>query len=245
MAGYLIFLPGRRGGTVQHLRDVGLAALLAADDPGPSFADVLENGPDGGGGLLAFWDDTLHPDRTPRPQILRETQTWEPAKPHGDLAAGRFWLGCETDRPVRPCDLERRRMQPGADVLLADGQAWHVPIARQLPCVLGLDDQGRVASQMKNAYVPFYESAWKTLEQFDFSQEGKASIDHACGFDFAAQALGINYRLNRDVADFLKIIDTSALWEIPKAVCEFEALVEHAQKKTAAALRSIAAGAPA
>ena len=241
MAGIVIYLPGRRGADPRMLREVGLGSLLADGDSGPSFADVLENGPDGGAGVLLFWDNPLTPDRTPRLTVA--DNTWQPAKRSGTLPGGRFWLGQETGGIVRPCDLERRTMQPGGDVILEDGQAWHVPVARQLPRVLGLDDLGNVSGRVRDEYKAFFDAAWASIERFQLG-EGGLQIPYDDGFDFCALALSINYRVNRDVADFLGIIGTAALFEIPKVVCELEELVNHFQKKSVGDTRPIAVGVP-
>lgn len=241
MAGFLIYIPGARGAAPEHLAKVGLADL--AGDAAPACKDVLERGPDGGRGVVCWWDDPAHPDRTPRGGVFLDAQRWAPAKafPEKSLAAGRFWLGCEKKEKPRPADLERRQLQPGADVRLADGQLWHVPIAWQLPQLLGLADDGRVASRPVAKYRGFWDAAWRAMDWFRPNSAGKCSIDFEPGYDFCCQALSINYRVNRDVADFLGLIDTDALFAIPKAVVELEMLVE-AEKKTGPATPATAAG---
>lgn len=245
MAGFLIYLPGERGSHPDVLRKVGLGELLAPDDAGPMFFDVIAGGPDGSTGKGVLWE---HDDASRRPArtINLETQEWHPAKACGDLPAGRFWLGRERSRPVRPEDLERKVMHPGADVILEDRQAWHVPIARQLPRVLGLTDDGQVGGRVKDAYRDFYHAAWSIFDLFGLTPEGMAIVPEREGYEFCAQALSINYRVNRDVCDFLGLIGTAALVAIPKAVIEMEELIEWLEKKNAeAASQPIAAGATA
>lgn len=244
MAGLLIYIPGRHGQNPEMLRDVGLGALLTSDDSGPSFAAVINNGPDGGAGALAFWD-ALSQDRVPRPTINKESQVWQAAKPCGDLQAGRFWLGYEKSRPPTPECLSRRHQHPGEAVTLNDGNEWLIPVARQLPRVLGLDESGNVGSRVDDSYREFFEQAYAIFDLFDLTGDGNATLPHKDGYEFASLALSINYRVNRDVCDFLGLIGTKSLFDIPKVVCELEKLLPVLEKKSAElGLQPMHAGAP-
>lgn len=246
MASYQIYLPGVRGSDPNHLRRAGLEALLG--EPGLTFHDVLEHGPDGGFGVCAWWDDPLDADRRPTmPGIHPELQTIlpEPSEARGQRSevgdqnqtpntehqTPRWYLVYETARPPRPEDLQRSKMQQGGDVVLEDGQAWHFPTARLLPHLLGLGQP-----RIKDRYKPFFDLAQKIINEWLMEKDGNYiwNITNAQGFDLACEALAINYRMTPAIAHLLGLVSSEQLGPIADVVTEGLALrrvYELAQQK--------------
>lgn len=264
MSSYLLYFPGKLAATPQHLIGAGLGDLLA--DGSPMFGDVATGGPDGGGGVLAWWDCAVDPERNPRPTFDLPRQTWLPGVTDKGEPDSSWWLGWETGRPPRPIDLARRRQYPGQELTLGDEQDWLVPVAIQLPHTLGLGGKRRV----KPAYKAFFDAAlrdvdrWLRVEREDERINIAWSFDDREAVDFCGRALALNYRLNGRLCDLLGLIDTDNLAAVIQTVAAGEymerawkigeqqaaAAAADAQKKTTSALVSepspdIAAGAAA
>lgn len=221
---FAIYFPGKTGATVDHFREAGLQELL--DDVSPSFTD-LSPGPDGAPGLAATW--------SPGP-IVSPALEWTPRR------GGKFWFGKTSGEKLAPADLARRERQLGADVTLADGQAWHIPIARQLPQLLGLDDDGRLKPQILPLYQDFWELAWQATDWFRADDHGMCWVDFRACFDFVVRALSINYRVNGDVATWLALVRSDSCWPVAEAVTD--GLWGLAQKKTPNVADTAANGEP-
>ena len=202
MASYLIYLPGKRGASVDLLREVGLGDLCA--DGAPLFADVPSRGPDDGRGVVCGWDDPLDPSKNQPLAVRTDLQDWSPAKPHDGLEAGRFWLGNSKASPVRPHDVRRRKTYAGLPVKLADGNEWEMPIARVMPKRYGFGADGSFGSQTRDEYKAFCEAAEEIHAQL-IEQDGKA-LEIKGGWEFGVRALALNYRVNAAVVDWLDLV---------------------------------------
>lgn len=220
------------------LRRVGLETL---HDDGLSLerCEVLANGPDGGSGTVIGWG---------RPNTLtayrKDSQEWHRCAPCGDLAGGRAWIGWDKSDPPTPENLARKVQLSGERIKLADGREWLIPIARQLPKIMGLDpESGRVASVVAPQYRAFLEEAWATLATF-VDREGKIYIEYEPGFAAAVRVLSMNYRMTRDLAAVLGMIGDSDLWTIPATCCEAAAMADLLQKKSLFASDSTDSGVP-
>lgn len=211
---FAIYFPGRTGYTTEHLGAAGLGGLL--DDTAPSFADLLP-GPDGGNGVACYWPE---PDSPPLVGSMLEWQKH----------LGQVYFGRPKDRQLTPEDFARNRRQPGADIVLADGNAWHVPVARQLPEILGLDQAGNWTGRIDPRYQAFWEASWSTLDWFVPDESGTCRVDYQAGAEFIVAALAINYRISREIASWLGLIRSDLFWPVARVVTEFDRLV--AQKKT-------------
>jgi hypothetical protein len=229
---YQIFIPGGRGCDVAQLRAVGLETIL---DPefGPSEFDVT-SGPQGQCGACFAWLDTLHPERDPRrPGMHLDQQIWTPCKPRGGLAAGRFWLGRDKGRKIKPSDLARRTQQPGLPVKLDDGQEWLVPAAVRLPHRYALDAEGRESRQVVDRFREFYARAEHFYNVFLKIQVQPGVVVEG-GWPFAIEALALNYRVNADLVDWLGLFSEEALLWTIGATFELDPLrAIELQKKTA------------
>lgn len=226
MAGYQIYIPGVRGADPEHLRRVGLAGIL---DPklGIDSVDVLSNGPDGGWGVCFYWPGC------PRFGVHKKHQEWSPAKPDGELPAGRFWMGRDNDAPVTPEALLRPDHLGGKSVQLDDGREWLIPVARSLPHRYGKDEQGRIARIVKHDYRSFYDRALHFYERFLALSVGGEDITLTDAWGFAVEALSMNYRLDENIIDWLGLLTDDNIVLLIGATFEFTTICAlDVQKKT-------------
>lgn len=245
MPSYLVYFPGKCGTTEEHLRAAGLGGLVG--EPGCQFTDAA--GPDGGRGVIATWVDPRRPHLSPEPVYRSEEQDWAASKGPDGEPDGRCWFGRLKGLPVEPESLRRKARHAGEDVILEDEQAWHVPIARQLPHVLGIGKP-----RISERYRPFFEATEQAVERWMLVKDDAVQwrMSWSEGFAFAAAALAINYRINADVLDFLGLVTNEHLVSIVETAAEglaIERALALIKKKAATsdsspATCSIASGAP-
>lgn len=229
-----VYLPayvGRR--TLDALKSVKLETL---HDDGLTleFADVLENGPDGGSGVIAGWGElgkitAYRPASQVWHKVVKQTLADGTV-----LDAGRAWIGWDRDDPPTPENLARRKQMTGSRLRLADGHEWLIPIARHLPMLLGLADDETVSRTVIPQYRKFWQDSYGMLTHFT-TESAEVGIDPVVGIDYCASALAVNYRMNRDLASCLSLLDSHLFWEIPKIVCEYDKLAEWVEKKNPSA----------
>jgi hypothetical protein len=221
MPHYSIYIPNVQGADNAHLERVGLGELCT--DKGPEWCQVLQNGPDGGRGMVGMWR-TNHPELDPLWGVQLDKQKWlpGPANKNG-RKKGDFWIGWETERPPKPDDLRRAKMHSGGYVTLRDGNHWLIPEAIQLPHLVGIDeDTGDVALQ----YSPEYESFCRASEQYAMLicqrigaleqlrtqrpniPEDQVAVDFvlADAWTYCCDAIALNYRVNAEVISLLKLL---------------------------------------
>lgn len=240
MASYLIYVPGRKAADADTLRSLGLGELVR--DRGPDCAELSVPGPDEGFGCLCWFNDPRRPERNPEPVYAPKGQVWRPAKPNPELGlpAARFYFGYEARRPPVPEDLERPTRIRGKQVVLGDGNPWLVPMHRELPHQITMNDEGVLCEFPSEAYADFSELA-ERIYRWLVPEEGEPGIPLLEAWPVCASVLGYNYRVNRDVCELLGLFrDELALKETCKVVVDFETIlellrqeVERAQKKTA------------
>lgn len=214
MAGYLLFFPDQHGTATAYMHQVGLGSLLA--DGSPMFTEAHQ-GPDGRPGAVCWWDNPLRPESTPSQGYCPKTQDWEPCKPCGELAAGRFWLGRERERLPGPRDLERRRMLDGIPVQLEDGNEWIAPVAKRVPVIFGMDDAGKLAVHPKRQFFAFHSAAMKAREEWVLTEN--STVPYLDGMRFAVDCLSQNYRLNWDIVSWLGLLGDDSMCDVILAVC--------------------------
>lgn len=227
-----IYIPRVRAITPELLQQLGLAEL------GGGYArfDVLSSGPDGGAGQCIYW----HVRGRPLPNLNTYPDwEWTPAvpDPDRDLAAGRYWMGRVAEQPIEPADLVRPRPFAGVPAALDDGQLWTVPVARQLPHRLRLDPEtGQHTRHVREEYRAYFDLAmqfWRALVNIGSPIRKELHVSDA--WSLACMGLALNYRLNRDLIDWLQLCTTdTALFGVACAAIELEAWVHLAedQKKT-------------
>ena len=229
---FLIFIPNVQGPSPQNLIDVGLGDLLRPDDDQPGCFDLSGRTPSCEPGQLWGWITAGKQSLQFEPQ----TQKWIAAKPHGDLQAGRYWIGWDADSPPTPDELLRKRTIPGYEATLGDDQLWLIPNAAEVPSRYDLDDAGQWVTRALDRYRGFVErAAWA----FDFCQR-MIEAEYQLPFPpeavpFALEAMNWNYRLPRELAAALGVIQPGNLFKILSSTTELQRLREIASglKKTA------------
>lgn len=244
MSSYLIYLPGlphEIGDRHQRLRDVGLGFLLEPDDNVRSVdfteTNLRDLGPDDGNGVLVSFSNRDYPEAMPRKLLKASEHDWTPAKPDPDkgLAAKRFWLGKPKGQRVQPEHITRPKLYHSEAVKLADGQEWLMPIARQLPHAFRLDDEGRLARQVRPEMVDYFDASQRFYDMF-VNLDADKTMDTVFegGWSFASRGLGMNYLVNRDILDWLSLVDDTCFFWLIGASFEMGRMREiEAQKKTA------------
>lgn len=248
MAHYSIYIPGAKGATNEHLVRVGLGRLC--EPSGPEWTEVLGRGPDGGSGSVASWPLTGDPSIDALQGYHPERQQWLPIDedPAQQLAAGRFWYGCEPERPPTPADLALKKQVVGERVLLADGQAWMIPFASRLPhdhALVGGKWRRRVSARHRDWHLRAQrnmEAIFTALDLQDFLagrvaadqlSETPMKITLADGAAFCCDGLAINYRVTPEIVSFLALLDDRSMVAIIWTTIEMQAVLEvRDQKKT-------------
>ncbi len=139
---YSLYIPKVTNPDPQHLARVGLGDLLQPDQPAPMFAEIMNNGPDGGHGLYVYWRNSA---QHYRPGEL----SWHRAKPFPakQLEAGRFHWGYDHTNPITANDLIRPATLRG-EIFEAGNHAWLIPNVLLLPSRFILDDEGHQAREV-------------------------------------------------------------------------------------------------
>jgi hypothetical protein len=224
MAGLLLWIPATELNkrAVDVFAAAGLADMLDPRDAMPAVTEELVAGPDGGRGMLWHWH--ADGDRQPMPLVRKDAQNWYECKPRGGLPKGRAWIGYETKNPPRPCDLERTKPHPGVPHCLADGREWTVPLVRELPQIIGFDDDGNVSSRFNvDRYQRVFDQTWEICERLSEAvavsqasgEPARYTVNRLEYFQYVAELLGLNYRLNVDVLDAMGLMSTSETDVLP------------------------------
>lgn len=224
MSTICVFVPGNCKRHRSALADLGIGEL---DDVSVDVYTQDGAGPDGQRGVLFYFQRADEPLSTPRPD------TWLPLAKLGDREAGRAFVGYVASDPPTAKSLARGTMQPGEWMKLG-ADNWHIPVARQLPRSLAMNPDRSISSQIHARFADFFTKAYKSLDWFAVDEDGKCRASFAEAWEFACEALAINYRIVPELVSALGLIDSDKLFEIPRIVAEFDALADAlAQKKTA------------
>lgn len=207
---FAIYIPGRHRNDATILREVGAGWAL---DPSVTamFLDV-EIGPDGGAGKLVYFESRRRMTPYKVASFQPATQRWLPAAKDGDQTEGRYWVGLPIDHRPAPDDLQRETVIDGLPVKLCDDQHWVIPIVDYFPQRLTLN---RATGQQEKlpfaGHIPFVQRTndlFRHLisDQFHDQVEKELRVQIPDGLIYAADALAVNYRANRDLVDMLELI---------------------------------------
>jgi len=238
MAQLLYFIPG------VHTAGPALQAELGLDHtlgPGVTWG-AIDRGPNdlGAGCLLA----AASPDR---PRLTVGERTWYPAGPEKP-----YWIGLDPAAPPTEADLRRDGFPliAGADVELADGRPWHIPIARffdgrtNCPVLWGLDHTtGELAERLDPAGQVFWDLAAEFLTAYAGLRAGElanSETDAAAGripsdppaagiaytrvLEIATAALAVNYRVGRFEILALELLASDTALAVCKVFSDFAGL---------------------
>lgn len=231
MSAYLIFVDGLEHDANRLVAELGLEQIERGES-GLVWLRVEDGGPGGRPGMLGFWMDMRHSgNEWYRP----ETQRWTRAP------GGKFWVGVNLDRPLTPADIERKNLPRcrTKGIQLEDGHLWQVPIAKSLPHVWGLDEQGRVDRRAADPFADFCGQAEKLFQLFALTnQPTQLALELGDDFlsrnwDYDCQALGLIYKLAPPVISALGLLGDMSAAMVMAATMELEAIeAVESQKKT-------------
>lgn len=249
MGRFLYFIPGvthdvtTPGAYRKLCEDAGLGELLKGT--GVS-ARLCTGGPDKGeiGGVVMCpqeADGGAAPVVKVRCGYFPDEQRWVRGPD------GAYWLGYYLEDRPRPETLRRGGMLlEGHAVLLADGQEWRIPIARYLPKIFGVDDQGSDIARVRPDCRVFFEAASEFTE---LARSGAKEIPYELMMRTAISGFALNYRIGELELRALEVIDTDNVFQVCWAAIDGPTVdavvadVEAAAKKNEiAATRDTSAG---
>lgn len=186
-------------------------------------------GPSGSSGALV----AASPGETP-PEIMYkpDRQRW--------VQFGDYWIGVFKDNLPTPAELERRDQLPGYLEELGDGLQWNCPLIRtpyadtpqmRIPRKFGVDDQGNLVNEPLPEYCEAWERTAEIWNWIAFNEQ----IDIDVCITYAAQLLGLNYRVSRNECLLLNLFDETNLKRVFIAACDkdfFELCLEEQKKNT-------------
>ena len=136
---------------------------------------------------------------------------------------------------IEPCDLIRKEIRPGEDIILGDGHQWSVPKAfvygddlervQVLPSVITYKD-GEAIAQVRKEFHEIFSKAWNIADEI-FS--GKVVYD----VDFSVDVLSLNYRVGKAEVAILEIFHDSSVLDVIKVFIDFENALGIGKKKMA------------
>lgn len=195
---YLIFIPNKFAANQRHLIDAGLADLVRPDDDQPLCGDLVGPGPGDKPGQVWSWGDAI-------PVYLPDQQTWTPDP------LGRYWFGITNGSPPTAGDLFRKTMVKGLGTTLCDGNEWIIPAMLLLPAVYDLDEQAKPIKVPHPRYRAFVDECGWALQAVMDALQDQGEPDWQRALAFVVAALGINYRINQEIAIRLGILDERIL----------------------------------
>jgi hypothetical protein len=212
------FLPG----ATETMPATGIVSsgLAHALDPARHARRTTQRGPNGGPGLLLASDGI--PDCSP-------AMVWhQPAE--GDPA---WWCGWDPAKPPTAQDLARPEQFTGHPVILA-GEPWTIPVARfaaggtPFPRRLTRQAGAFVAGEVEAQFRSLWDAACRIWDAICGSAD---SIEIADAAAIACQALACNYRISETEIDHLGLLNTANILAICKALADWPAVMEIAEKK--------------
>jgi hypothetical protein len=245
MSHYTLFVPQTFDTEpLTHLQRLGLDSLHVAGDPAPTTA-LASLGPTGGPGLMISWSRI---DSTGSIPCFYDAanQIWQPLQvDHArQLPAGRAWLGWHKEQIPEPADLERK-VQHGTGPLQLGLHQWIIPCLLDLPHRMRLEE-GHLKHSPCADFLWFSERAEWGLDLAARWVIGDELSQHdlAEAYRFAARMLGLNYRINLEIALALDLLTDHTVrqmlmvaWDYPRFQTVLQTLLtsrhEEAKKKSA------------
>ena len=198
---FQVYFPGVQGSDRKHLDAVGLGDLyvrgLTQFVPAPG-----DRTPDGSTGMCAAWPAAGQPMG-----CQPDKQTWTPGLPNEDGEI-KYHVGFWNDHPVRPADLQRSSLLPGASAELGDHK-WLIPQYQRLPSDVTPTGDGQWTLTTKPRFEPLVAMARQWLHVFQ--ADGEGSFLWAEAAEAALTLLKLNYRIIPEVASHLGLFDTQTV----------------------------------
>ncbi len=212
------FLPGAH----EQMPATGImsSGLSHAIDPDRDSRRPTHRGPNGGPGLLLAHGGI--PDCSP-------SMVWH-APADGDPT---WWIGWDPAKAPTAKDMARPEQFTGHPVMLA-GEAWMVPVARfasggtQFPRRLVRQAGVFAAGDVEAEYRALWDAACRIWDALTGEADAIELPDAAA---IACQALACNYRVSEVEVDLLGLLNTARTLEVCKALADWPAVLEIAEKK--------------
>ena len=226
---YLYFIPNCKFASAQTLRASGLDTLLRK----PLTRETLA-GPDGKAGLLLKQAE-LGADLTASGDIK-----WHPRN------GTDTYVAIDPKSPPTPADLARETILPGIKLRLGDGHDYVIPQLRsfdadQLDGPFGyscnldreLTQDAQTGDLVPGSVVSEYRDVWETATRIgdnllqQLTAPGTAATANMRDSDiyqFAAQILGLNYRLQAPEIALSKLLRTNTAIQIMHIAIDWETL---------------------
>lgn len=195
MSGFLYFIPFKTGLQKKDIEEAGLADVMYNID---FIQRHAADGPSKTGGCVCvpkYIDD----DSVPKVGYFPDRQDWAEAN------GGKYWIGTEIKKPVKPEDLRRGEFIDGYEMKLNDGNTWTIPIARIFDGGTSLDSEiilgpnGELVSEIIPRYVKFgnmAEKIWNILKKVIISESDDIPENQLSNLEIwkiCIEALSINY----------------------------------------------------
>lgn len=215
---FLYFVPNTRTGDA--IRQAGISDLL---EPGKVASRTVFKGPDDLSGMMFYSGEAI--DCNYKPQ----EQTWLKSN------SGLFFIGYYKSSPPTILELKRTVQISGYPIELRNGESWLVPLARifpngtRLPQSLVLGSKGEVIKEILPQYATFSMKCEKFWKDFEISMgltSGEPQMTEVEAIELAAEALNLNYRINIDGINAIKLFTTQNIGEILAMIVDSPTVIE-------------------
>jgi hypothetical protein len=178
-----------------------LDAIQKGLSAGALWHAILDKGPDGGPGCAVWWGVAGY-----IPGKLK----WIPSIERDGSPAGAYWIGYDPQAMPAPYELAWKNRFDGYAITLGDGNEWVIPSAGMLPRVRRLNPEGRLYFALSGAFDWYWSEAAQWFDVYaNASLDAiNLTLDGSC-WDYAARALGINYRMPPELPLILSLFDTT------------------------------------
>jgi len=190
----------------------------------------------------------------PRIHFKPEFQEWAEVIPE------KLWIGTDTEHPIEPADLARKRQHAGYQIELA-GQTWTVPVIRNpeggtgLPQDWNAGGNGDVTETIQAQYQRAWDEFASVVDVFfsedDSAPAGVFQMDRGEAMNRCLDVLLINYRFDRREQNLLHLIGSETWQTILSAAVDlftfwdmFQATQASKKKRDLALLAALQATSP-
>ena len=158
---------------------------------------------------------------------------------------GELWVGMYRQFRPEPADLAKPEQIAGHQVLLGDGAAWQIPVARAFPVGTCLPQRMQIGADGKwvsgevlerfGAFSARAQAWWEAFAEADAKGEAFYYRGSDWG-DLASMALGANYAVTPHGIDVLGLLTSSTVREVVEATVDWPTVMEavDASKKAGA-----------
>lgn len=214
------------------LESIGLEDLACEGEAG-NITPILERGPDGNGGLLI---------ELGRPTGDWKSSRWEPCCPDPirKLPAARFMWGWQMNQQFVPEFFARPSQVNGRLRELGDGNRWLLPNMLMLPHRFTIDLQtGEEVREVHPNSKALYDRLVWAFDVCKAAIEGTSAIPDKEAREFLIEAIGVNYRINRELAYRLRLLEEDNWFQHLAHVTDIDRLMRiqnEFQKKSSAVM---------